>query len=89
MDINAIIISFFFLLALLASLFVNVYQSKLHQKEKEDLHMKLASKSLDEAEYYRKEYPKVVAERIKKMESERLSPPSAEDLKKKEMASRF
>lgn len=89
MNIYAVIVSFFLFLALLAALFVIVYQSKLHYKEKEDLHLKLASKSLDEAEYYRKEYPKIVAERIKKMETDRTHPPSPEETRKAAAAGRF
>jgi hypothetical protein len=87
--IYVLIVSFFLFLSLLASLFVNIYQAKLHSKEKEDLFIRLASKSLDEAEFYRKEYPKRVEERMKAMEEERKNPLSAEDLKKKAVAGSF
>lgn len=87
--IYVLIVSFFLFLGLLAALFVIVYQTKLHYKEKEDLHTMLASKSLDEAEFYRKEYPKRVEERIEKLKDERLNPPSAEDLKRKAEAGKY
>lgn len=87
--IYVLIISFFLFLGLLAALFVICYQNKLHYKEKEDLFIKLASKSLDEAEYYRKEYPKRVEERIEKAKQELDNPPTPEDLRKAAAASRY
>lgn len=87
--IYVLIVSFFLFLGLLAALFVIVYQNKLHYKEKEDLFLKLASKSLAEAEYYRKEYPKIVEERIKTMEKDRGTPLSPEEIRKMKAAGRF
>lgn len=87
--IYVLIISFFLFLGLLAALFVIVYQNKLHYKEKEDLFSKLASKSLAEAEYYRKEYPKIVEERIKTMEEDRKIPLTPEEIRKVKAASGF
>lgn len=87
--IYVLIISFFLFLGLLASLLTNIYQTKLHYKEKEDLFIKLASKSLDEAEFYRKEYPKRVELRMEKTKQEMDNPPSAEELKRKAEAGKY
>ena len=89
MNIYAVIISLFFLVALLAALYVIVRLTKLHYEEKESLLAKLASKSLAEAEYYRKEYPEIVKERIKGMEEERKRPLTAEEVRKVKAASGF
>lgn len=63
--------------------------TKLHYEEKEDLFMKLASKSLSEAEFYRKEYPKEVDEKAARMEIEREKPPTKEQEKREETASQL
>ena len=89
MNIYTFFAMFFLFLALLAALFVIVYQTKLHYKEKEDLHTMLASKSLDEAEFYRKEYPKRVELRMEKKKQEMDNLPSAEDLKRKAEAGKY
>lgn len=87
--IYVLIVSFFLFLGLLAALFVICYQNKLHYKEKEDLFIKLASKSLDEAEFYRKEYPKRVELRMEKTKLEMEHLPSAEELKRKAEAGKY
>lgn len=63
--------------------------TKLHYEEKEDLFIKLASKSLSEAEFYKKEYPMEVKEKEQILVDKRKSPPSPEQDKKEEAASRL
>lgn len=48
----------YWFIALIASLGLNAWQLYLHAKEKKELHTRLASKSLQEAEYWLKKYPK-------------------------------
>lgn len=48
----------YWFIALIASLALNAWQLYLHAKEKKELHTRLASKSVQEAEYWLKRYPK-------------------------------
>ena len=89
MNVLLFLCSLLLFLGLLAALGVICYQTKLHYKEKEDIFIKLGSKSLDEAEFYRKEYPKRVEEKMKRLEEDRKNPPSKEEQKKQEIAKRF
>jgi len=60
--------------------------TKLHYDEKQDLFMKLASKSLAEAEFYRKEYPKEVDEKAERLKMDRETPLTPEQEKKDKIA---
>jgi len=63
--------------------------TKLHYEEKEDLFIKLASKSLSEAEFYKKEYPMEVKEKEQVLVDQRKNHPSPEQEKKEKAASRL
>ena len=92
--------SLYLFLALILSLVVIVLMTiffsklikeltKLHYEEKEDLFMKLAAKSLSEAEFYRKEYPMEVEEKEQVLRDQRKSPPSPEKEEKDKVASQL
>ena len=81
----------FWFIALLASLLVNAFQLKMHYKEKKDIFNKFMAKSLGEAEFFDKAYPKQLKNEQKRVEDElekekNLTP---EQIKKREMAARF
>ncbi|GAG53604.1 unnamed protein product [marine sediment metagenome] len=63
--------SLFLFIVLLVALGIIALQQWLHYKEKEDIFTKFMARSLGEAEYFKKAYPKEVKEDIKKMEEER------------------
>lgn len=92
--------SLYLFLALILSLVVIVLMTiffsklirdltKLHYDEKEDLFMKLAAKSLSEAEFYRKEYPVEVEEKEKTLKDQRTTPPTPEQVQKDKVASQL
>jgi len=92
--------SLYLFLALILSLVVIVLMTiffsklikeltKLHYEEKEDLFMKMAAKSLSEAEFYRKEYPMEVKEKEQILVDQRKSPPSPEQEEKEKTASQL
>ena len=78
-------------IALIAALALNAWQLYLHTKEKKELHTRLASKSLQEAEYWLKKYPKEAKQEEKrekeKMKTEKRMTP--EERETKEMARGF
>ncbi len=63
--------------------------TKLHYDEKQDLFMKLASKSLAEAEFYRTEYPKEVEEKAARLEIDRDKTITPEEEKRQKSASQL
>jgi len=63
--------------------------TKLHYEEKQDLFMKLASKSLAEAEFFRKEYPKEVDEKAERLKLDRKISPTPEEEKREKTASQL
>jgi len=54
-------------IALVLALALNALQLYFNKKEVRELHIKLASKSLAEAEYYLKEYPKALRQGEKQL----------------------
>jgi hypothetical protein len=67
----------FLFLALVLSLGLNALQMRLNHKEKKEILTKFMAKSLAEAEYYEKEYPKdvkVKEKKLKTMAEKKLSP---------------
>lgn len=79
----------FLFLALALSLGLNALQQFLHYKEKKGILTKLVAKSLAEAEYYEKEYPKDIKIKEKKLktmaaEEKKLSPLEIETRRKAE-----
>ena len=78
--------SLFLFIALIVSLLINALQVKFHYKEKEDIFAKFMAKSLTEAEYFKKEYPKEIKERQKKMEEERKTKLTPEEIVAKRAA---
>jgi len=78
--------SLFLFIALIVSLLINALQVKFHYKEKEDIFAKFMAKSLTEAEYFKKEYPKEIKERQKKMEQDRKKVLTEEEIVAKRAA---
>lgn len=60
----------YWFIALVAALALNAWQLYLHAKEKKELHTRLASKSVQEAEYWLKKYPKEVKQEEKQKKAE-------------------
>jgi len=81
-----LLLGLFLFIALVLSLLINAYQLKIHYKEKEDIFAKFMAKSLTEAEYFKKEYPGLVKEGQKKMEEERTTKLTAEEIVAKRAA---
>jgi len=78
--------SLFLFIALIASLLINALQLKFHYKEKEDIFAKFMARDLREAEYFKKEYPKEIKERQKKMEQDRKNVLTPEEIVAKSAA---
>lgn len=72
--------SLFLFIALIVSLLINALQVKFHYKEKEDIFSKFMARDLRESEYFKKEYPGVIKEGQKKMEEERKTKLTAEEI---------
>lgn len=81
----------FLFIALMASLFINYLQLRLHYKEKAELFTKFAAKSLQESEYFMKEYPQVVKQRAENFKDEKIKLESMtpEEIRKREIAKDF
>jgi len=75
-----LLLGLFLFIALILSLLINAYQLKIHYKEEEDIFAKFMAKSLREAEYFKKEYPGLVKEGQKKMEKDRKTELSPEEI---------
>ena len=86
MELLSVLLGSFLFIALILSLLINAYQLKIHYKEKEDIFAKFMAKSLTEAEYFKKEYPGLVKEGQKKMEEERTTKLTAEEIVAKRAA---
>jgi len=86
MELENILLGLFLFIALILSLLINAYQLKIHYKEKEDIFAKFMAKNLTEAEYFKKEYPGLVKEGQKKMEEERTTKLTAEEIVAKRAA---
>lgn len=86
MELENMLLGLFLFIALILSLLINAYQLKIHYKEKEDIFAKFMAKSLTEAEYFKKEYPGLVKEGQKKMEEERTTKLTAEEIVAKRAA---
>lgn len=72
--------SLYLFIALIVSLLINAFLVKVHYKEKEDIFAKFMARDLREAEYFKKEYPEEIKERQKKMEEERKTKLTAEEI---------
>jgi len=72
--------SLFLFIALLVALAIIALQQWLHYREKEDIFSKFMARDLRESEYFKKEYPGVVKEGQKKMEEERKTKLTAEEI---------
>ena len=72
--------SLFLFIALLVALAIIALQQLLHYREKEDIFSKFMARDLRESEYFKKEYPGVVKEGQKKMEEERKTKLTAEEI---------
>ena len=83
----------FWFLALVISILalggLNLFQVIFHYREKRELFARLSAKSLAEAEFYLKEYPKDVAEKVKRLEEERKNPPTEEEIERQKRAGQF
>lgn len=83
----------FWFLALIISLIIlgglNILQVVFHYREKRELFTRFSAKSLSEAEFYLKEYPKDVAEKVKRFEEERKKPDSEEEIERKKKAGQY
>lgn len=86
MELENMLLGLFLFIALILSLLINAYQLKIHYKEKEDIFAKFMAKNLTEAEYFKKEYPGLVKEGQKKMEEERTTKLTAEEIVAKRAA---
>jgi len=80
MELENILLGLFLFIALIVSLLINAYQLKIHYKEKEDIFAKFMARDLREAEYFKKEYPGVIKETQKKMEQERKTVLTPEEI---------
>ncbi|GAI31906.1 unnamed protein product [marine sediment metagenome] len=78
--------SLFLFIALLVALGIIALQQWLHYREKEDIFTKFMARDLVEAEYFKKEYPGLVKEGQKKMEQERKTKLTAEEIVAKRAA---
>jgi len=78
--------SLYLFIALIASLLINALQLKFHYKEKEDIFAKFMARDLGEAEYFKKEYPGKIKEAQKKMEQDRKTVLTAEEIVAKRAA---
>jgi len=72
--------SLFLFIALLVALAIIALQQWLHYREKEDIFSKFMARDLRESEYFKKEYPGVIKEGQKKMEEERKTKLTAEEI---------
>lgn len=74
----------YWFLALILTIIVlgglNLFQVIFHYKEKEDIFAKFMARDLRESEYFKKEYPGVIKEGQKKMEEERKTKLTAEEI---------
>lgn len=86
MQLENILLGLFLFIALILSLLINAYQLKIHYKEKEDIFAKFMARSLGESEYFKKAYPKEIKEDIKKMEKDRKTELTAEEIVAKRAA---
>ncbi len=76
-------------IVLVLSILSNVYQLRLHYREKKDIFTKYMARNLAEAEYFDKLYPKLTKEQIKNMKKEREKVPTEAERKMKEVAGKF
>ena len=77
-----------FLIAALAIL-ANVYQLKIHYKEKKDIFNKFMARNLAESEYFDKLYPKVAKVKLEEMKKAAQREMTEAERKVKEIASKF
>jgi hypothetical protein len=77
--------------ALIASLGLNAFTAWLSYKEKRELHIRLASKSVAESEYYLQQLPKAVKRQDEKISQQikQEKKMTKEDREIKEVATRF
>jgi len=86
MELLSVLLGSFLFIALILSLLINAYQLKIHYKEKEDIFAKFMARDLGEAEYFKKEYPGKIKEAQKKMEQDRKTVLTAEEIVAKRAA---
>jgi hypothetical protein len=68
---------------------LNLFQVIFHYREKRELFARLSAKSLSEAEFYLKEYPKDVEEKAKRLEEERKNPAKEEEIERQKKAGQY
>ena len=71
------------------SILGNLYQMKLHYKEKKDIFNKFMARNLAESEYFDKLYPGIAKTKLEEMKKNAKKEMTAAEKKVKEIAGKF
>ena len=77
-----------FIITVIAIL-ANVYQLKIHYKEKKDIFNKFMARNLAEAEYFDKVYPEISKAKLEEMKKAARKEMTEAERKMKEVAEKF